>query len=105
MRHSPFRRVVGALLVGLMAVTIPGCDKDPVNGKIYHQDSFGTVTIEFNKGKAKMEMMGEAKTLDYKVEGDKITILDKGGDNIELTHHSDDTLTGPMPIGTLRPSK
>jgi hypothetical protein len=92
--------VSGTFVVG----TGGGCGKsDPVDGKIYHQDGAGIMTIEFKDHKAKVDMMGENKTMDYKVEGDKVTVLNRAQGDMELTHHSDGTLTGPM--GTLRPSK
>jgi len=98
MRRS---RLLQTLFACFAVLTIAGCGhSDPVDGKVYHQDAGGPMTIDFKDGKAKVDMMGESKTLDYKVDGDKITIINSAEGNLELTHHSDGTLTGPM--GTLR---
>ncbi len=103
MRGAHLPRSLSVLLVCLACLAVSGCGRsDPVDGKVYHQDGFGAVTIEFKNGKATVELMGQAKTFDYKVEGDKVTIINKEEGNLELTYHSDGTLTGAM--GTLRAS-
>ena len=54
------------------------------------------MTIEFKDHKAKVEIMGDSKSFDYKVEGDKITIINKAEGDMVLTKRSDGSLTGPM---------
>jgi len=62
-----------------------------------------TITIEFNGGKAKVEIMGETKTLDYKVDKDTITIVNKQEGDLVLNRHPDGTLT--CVLGELVPGK
>ena len=101
MRPHLSRCLFSALLICCLA--IPGCPGgDKLDGKVYHQDN-GPFTVEFKNGKAKVEMMGESKTFDYKVEGDKVTIINKAEGDLVLTRHSDGTLSGP--VGTLRMTK
>jgi len=103
MRCAIFNRIVAGLLVCGCCAVITGCDKkNSVEGKVFHQDG-GPMTIEFKDGKANVELLGEKKSYDYKLEGEKLTILNKAEGNMELTYRSDGTLTGPM--GTLKTTK
>jgi hypothetical protein len=82
------------LLVALPLV-LAGCDKKP-DGK--YQDPTGMMSIEFKSGKANFSAGNETKTLDYTVDGKKISIKspDPRGEPMVLTYDDkDDTLTGP----------
>jgi hypothetical protein len=103
MRGAFLTRLVGVFVVCMGCLALSGCGRgDPVNGKTYQQEGIGAVSVAFKNGKATVELMGQSKTFDYKVEGDKITIMNKEAGDLDLTYHSDGTLTGAM--GTLRPS-
>jgi hypothetical protein len=98
MNHSFFRKIVVSLVVAISAFTLSGCGKnDGVDGKVFHPVSGGpTATIEFKDGKAKVDIGGEVRTLDYTVDGDKVTIINKDQGDIVLNKHPDGSLTGAM---------
>jgi len=45
-----------------------------------------------------VQIGNESKTLDYKVEGNKLTILDPKEGNVEFTINEDGTLTGQLGV-------
>jgi len=61
------------------------------------------MVITLKDGKATVDIGGTAKTLDYKVDGNKLTILNPQEGNIEMTINDDGSLTTPM--GTFTKSK
>jgi hypothetical protein len=65
--------------------------------------SGGGITLDFSGGKVKVNMLGDVKVLDYKVEADKVTILNPQEGNLVLVRNSDGSLTSP--IGTFSKSK
>jgi hypothetical protein len=99
MRNSIFRRVVALLVIGMSGMLFNGCGKsDPYDGKVYHPVSGGPMTFEFKGGKCKVDMGGDVQTLDYKLDEDKITIINpnKQQGDIVLNRHPDGSLTSPL---------
>ena len=99
------RKLLTPLSICLLTMTLYGCGKsDGLDGKTYHPASGGpTMTIDFKDGKAKVDIGGATKTLDYKVDGDTVTIINKEEGDIVLTKHPDGSLTSVL--GVLYPSK
>lgn len=101
MRGALACRLVGVLLIGAGCIALNGCGRgDPVNGKVFRQEGMGAISVEFKNGKATIDLLGDRKSFDYKVEGEKVTVINPDAGNLELTYHPDGTLTGPM--GTLK---
>ncbi len=64
----------------------------------------GPITLNIKGGKATLGVANESKTLDYKVEGNKLTILDPQAGNIVFTINDDGTLNGELGIMTKKDS-
>lgn len=77
-----------------LAVTAAGCGGDQVQGT-YHQTG-GAMSLDFKGGKVTFNMLGDSKTLDYKVDGNSITITDPAEGNIVFTRNSDGTLNSGL---------
>jgi hypothetical protein len=87
-------RVGASALVLLSVFTLASCSKG-IDGK--YAAPGNVMTIEFKGGKAIVAIAGESKTLDYSMDGDKITIQspDKGDTPMVLTRMADGSLQGP----------
>ena len=91
-RSGRFVSVCVALVVSLFAA---GCGGNAIEGA-YH----GTgMVLDFKGDKVTVTVMGESKTFDYKVEGDKITIFNAEAGDLVLTRNSDGSLNSGM-MGT-----
>jgi hypothetical protein len=88
-------RVAALALVALMTMTLASCSKG-LDGK--YVAAGGVMSIEFKSGKAIVTMAGESKSLDYSVDGDKITIQgpDKGDKPLVLMRMPDGSLKGDV---------
>ena len=88
------------LLALALFVSVPiGCgDKHKSLDGVY-QSGGGPINLTIKGQKATINIAGETKTYDYKVEGNKLTILNTEQGNIDFTINDDGTLTSPF--GTL----
>jgi hypothetical protein len=96
-----FRRTIVGLVIGFLGFAVCGCNRDSSNSKldgVYHGTTGGPITITLKSGKATVQIANESKTLDYKVEGSKLTILDPKEGNVEFTVNEDGTLTGQLGV-------
>lgn len=94
-----------AMLFALLALGgCHGSGGDQLEGNrlegTYHADTGAAITIDFTGGKARVSIGGDQKVLEYRVEGDKLTILDAEDGDMVLTINSDGTLDAGM-MGTL----
>jgi hypothetical protein len=91
----------GTVLLCALCVVLAGCGGDGLEGT-YHTDG-GGFTLDFKDGKVTVTTIGESETFDYKVDGNKITIVkfDEGKD-LELTRNSDGSLNSPVGTFTNR---
>jgi hypothetical protein len=105
MSSSSFRGIVVSLIIGILSITLAGCSGG--GGKkldgIYHAASGGPITITIKGDKAIVQIAGESQTLDYKVEGNKLTILNPQEGDVEFTINDDGTLTGQLGLMTNTP--
>jgi len=95
------RRAVAGLVIGLLWLAVPGCNKGSSNNKlegIYHGTAGGPITITLKGGKATVQLQNDTKTLDYKVEGNKLKILNPQEGDVEFTINEDGTLTGQLGV-------
>ena len=96
-----FRRTIVGLVIGFLGLAVCGCNRDSGNSKlegVYHGTAGGPITITLKGGKATVQVANESKTLDYKVEGNKLTIVDAKEGNVEFTINDDGTLTGQLGV-------
>ncbi len=61
------------------------------------------MALDFKGSKVTMTIAGQSQTYDYKVDGDKVTIINSKEGNLELTRNSDGSLNSGM--GTFAKSK
>jgi hypothetical protein len=85
-----------------------GCDGggsesgDKLDG-VYHSAGGGPITLTIKEGKATVQIANESKTLDYKVEGNKLTILNPQEGDIMFTINEDGTLNGELGVMSRKP--
>jgi hypothetical protein len=70
---------------------------------VYHGFGGGPITLTLKDGKATFQVANESKTLDYKVEDNKLTILDPKEGNVVFTINDDGTLNGELGVMTKKP--
>ena len=98
------RTFCGRLMFSLglaLAIAAVACGGDQLKGT-YHQ-SGGAMSLDFKGDKVTFNMLGESKTLDYKVEGNKLTILNPQEGDVEFTINDDGTLSGQLGLMTKTP--
>jgi hypothetical protein len=88
MRTSLVSRIVAAGVICLICLTFGGCGGAGMEGT-YHA---GGMVLDFKGDKVTMTAMGESQTLDYKVDGDKVTIVNPKEGDLVLTRNSDGSL-------------
>jgi hypothetical protein len=86
-------KLFGFLTLAL-CLLISGCGKK-LDG-VYHSGGGGPTVITLKGDKATVDIGGETKTLDYKVDGNKLTIINPAEGDINMTINDDGTLTGPF---------
>jgi len=99
-----FRRAVPGLIISLLSLAFAGCGGSGRNlDGLYHGVTGGPITISIKGAKATVQVANESKTLDYKVEGNKLTILNPGEGDIVFTINDDGTLNGELGMMTKKP--
>jgi len=91
------RTTCGRLMFSMglaLAIAAAACGGDRLKGT-YHQTG-GAMSLDFKGDKVTFNMLGESKTLDYKVDGDKVTITDPTEGPIVFTRNSDGTLNSGL---------
>ena len=101
MRASFLGRILMAGLIGTLCLALTGCPGDTLDGT-YHTAG-GGMALDFKGGKVAVTIVGQSETYDYKVDGDKIVIINPKEGNLELTRNSDGSLNSGM--GTFAKSK
>jgi hypothetical protein len=94
LRGRRFLTVCAAVMICLIAVGCSGEDtaEDTLQGT-YHG---GAMVLDFKGDKVIVNALGESKTLDYKVEGHTITLIDPAEGDVVLTRNADGTLNSAM---------
>jgi hypothetical protein len=81
-----------SVCVALVCLIVAGCGGSTLNGT-YHG---GAIVLDFKGDKVTVTALGESKTLDYKVEQDKVTIINPAEGDLVLTRNSDGSLNSAM---------
>ena len=104
MRIPLFRHVI--VVLSIFVLVLAGCGKAG-GGKnldgVYHAANGGPITITIKGSKAVFQIAGESKTMDYKIEGNKLTLLNPQEGNAEFTINDDGTLSGQLGLMTKSP--
>ena len=99
MRNRSPRRIFASLLICVACLAMAAC-RPSLNGT-YHMETGGFALDFRSGGKVTISGLGESQTFDYRVEGDKVIVMNfDNGQNLELTRNSDGSLNSP--IGTFR---
>ena len=85
--------VQAAALIGTLCLGLVGCTGNGLDGTYRHTGG-GPIALDFKGSKVTVNAMGDTKTLDYKLDGDKLTIINPTEGNLEFTRNSDGSLTG-----------
>ena len=89
-------------------LALAGCGGSSSSNKkldgVYHGAPGSPITLTIKDGKATMTVGNESKTLDYKVEGNKLTLLDPKEGNAVFTINDDGTLNSEIGVLTKSPS-
>jgi hypothetical protein len=94
-------KIFAVLTISFVCLALSGCGKK-LDG-VYHAGN-GPAVITLKGGKAIVDIGGEARTFDYKVEGNKLTIINAQEGDIVMTVNDDGTLTGPFGTFSKSPS-
>jgi hypothetical protein len=102
------RSIFVSLVIALLAISLAGCPSRESSAKskldgVYHQLNNGPMTLTIKDGKAIMTIGTESQTLDYKVEGNKLTIINPKEGNADFTINDDGTLNSE--IGSFQKNK
>ena len=97
MSSSAFRRTIAGVVISLGLV---GCGSSRGLDGVYHGAPGSPITITLKGNKATVLIGNESKTLDYKVEGNKLTIVNPREGDLVLTINDDGTLTSELGVLT-----
>ena len=108
MIRASLRRALSGVLVSLIVVGLVACGGGSGGGN--KLDGFYTgvpgspITLNIKDGKATVSVANESKTLDYKVSGNKLTVLNPQEGDIVFTINPDGTLNSELGIMTKKTS-
>jgi hypothetical protein len=101
MSTSSVRHAIAGLMISL-ALAGCGAGGRDFDG-VYHGVAGSPITITLKGNKATVLVANESKTLDYKVEGNKLTIVNPAEGNILLTINDDGTLNSELGVMSKKP--
>jgi hypothetical protein len=102
MSTSFFRQAFTGLVVSILIFALVGCSGaggSNLDG-VYHGVTGGPISLTIKDGKATVQIANESKTLDYKVEGKKLTIINPQEGDLVFTINDDGTLNGELGVMT-----
>ena len=108
MSSSSFRNLVTGVVISVLTLALVACSgagsgasgaSAKLDG-VYHGVGGGPITITIKDNKAIVQIANESKTLDYKVEGKKLTIINPQEGDLVFTINDDGTLNGELGIMT-----
>ena len=90
------------LLVAAGCVPGGGDSGNKLDG-VYHSPGGGPITITIKDGKATFLAGTESKTMDYKVDGTKLTLVNPQDGDMVLTINDDGTLNSELGVFSRKP--
>jgi hypothetical protein len=101
---TPLLRRIPAVLTVFIVVACVACGgADSKLDGVYHSVTGAPITLTIKAGKAIVTIANESRTLDYKVEGNRLTILNPQEGNAVFTINDDGTLNGELGVMTKKP--
>src|SRR4030095_2635062 len=112
MKTLSTRRAIAGIILSIVLLVVAGCGGggsssggasggNKLDG-VYHGTAGGPISLTIKDGKATLLVANESKTMDYKVEGKKLILLNPEG-NAEFTILDDGTLNGELGIMSKKP--
>ena len=100
-RSGASRSIFASLALGIALFALVGCSGNSAGGAkkldgVYHGAPGSPITLTIKDGKATMTVGNESKTLDYKVEGNKLTILNPTEGDVVFTINDDGSLNSEL---------
>ncbi len=92
MREPLTRSILSAGVICTLCLLLAGCPGDDSLNGTYHPTGGGAMALDFKGSKVTVTMAGQSQTYDYKVDGNKITIINPQEGNLELTRNSDGSI-------------
>lgn len=93
MRMSRRDRLMAVCAAVVICLLVVGCSGGDALQGTYHG---GAMVLDFKGDKVVVTAGGESKTLDYKVEGDTVTLIDPAEGNVVLTRNADGSLNSAI---------
>jgi hypothetical protein len=108
MKVSFVSRAIPAIVLSIVLLVLAGCTPGADSGGnkldgVYHSPGGGPITITLKEGKATVLMGIESKTLDYKVDGTKLTIVNPQEGDLVLNINDDGTLNSELGVFSKKP--
>ena len=103
MSTASYRYGVAGLITSVLLLALASCGGSSNLDGVYHGITGSPITITIKSGKATVQVANESKTLDYRVEGNKLTIVDPKEGNILFTINDDGTLNSELGIMSKKP--
>ena len=107
MKLHLLRRVFAGVFVFSLMLALVSCGGSGGSGStgggkkldgVYHGVGGGPISITIKNGKATVLVGNESKTLDYKVDGNKLTIVNPAEGDLLLTINDDGTLNSELGV-------
>jgi hypothetical protein len=89
-------RLTAACLILVASLALSACSGGEGLQGTYHSAAGGAMALDFKGEKVMVTLAGERQTLDYKVEGDTVTILNPREGDLVLTINSDGSINSPL---------
>ena len=107
MKTLSAHRAITGIVLSIVLLVFAGCGGGSASGDkldgVYHGAGGGPITLTIKGDKATVQIANESKILDYKVEGNKLTILNPQEGNIIFTINEDGTLNGELGVMSKNP--
>jgi len=105
MKNSFTYRTTAVIALSIFLLVFGGCTPggDKKLDGVYHSAGGGPITITIKDGKAIFLVGAEAKTLDYKVNDNKLTLVNPQDGDMVLTINDDGTLNSEIGIFSRKP--
>ena len=106
MKNSTIAAITLSIVLLVFGGCTPGGDNSGGDKKldgVYHSAGGGPITITIKDGKAIFLVGAEAKTLDYKVNDNKMTLVNPQDGDMVLTINDDGTLNSEIGIFSRKP--
>ena len=111
MKTLSTHRAIAGIILSIVLLALSGCT--PGGGEtssagnkldgVYHAPNGGPITLTIKGSKATVQIGNDSKTLDYKVEGKKLTVINAQDGDMVFTINDDGTLNSELGVFSKKP--